>query len=59
VPLRQEWFVEPRPDGCRVVARGRFEGFTSWLLPLLRMQHRWATMLDEQVRMLKRVCETL
>jgi hypothetical protein len=59
VPLRQEWFVEPRPDGSRVVARGRFQDPAAVLLRLFRLQRRWATMLDEQVRMLKRVCETL
>jgi hypothetical protein len=59
VPLRQEWYVEPRPDGCRVVARATFADPAAVLLRLFRLHHRWATMLDEQVRMLKRVAETM
>ena len=57
-PLRQEWFVEPRPDGCRVTARAHFGYPGALLLRSFRLHRRWALMLDEQLRMLKRVVET-
>jgi hypothetical protein len=59
VPLRQEWFLEPRPDGCRVVLRSRFSGAGATLLRLVRLDRRWQGMLEEQARGLKRVAERL
>ena len=59
VPLRHEWFLEPRPDGIRVVARSRFRGFLATLLHLLRLDRRWERTLVEQLRGLKRVAEQL
>jgi hypothetical protein len=58
-PLRQEWFVEPRSDGTRVVARGRFTGPVGGLLRILRLDRRWQGMLAEQLRALRRVAESL
>jgi hypothetical protein len=59
VPLRQEWFLEPRDRGCRVVARSRFSGLGAALLRLLRLDRAWERMLVEQLRGLKRVAEQL
>lgn len=59
VPLRQEWFLEPRPDGCRAVFRTRFAGGATPLLKLFRLDRRWQRMLEEQGRGLKRVAERL
>jgi hypothetical protein len=59
VPLRHEWFLEPRPDGIRVVARSRFGGAGATLLHLARLDRRWERMLVEQLRGLKRVAEQL
>jgi polyketide cyclase/dehydrase/lipid transport protein len=59
VPLRHEWFLEPRPDGVRVVARSRFTGALAGLLGLLRLHRRWERTLVEQLRGLKRVAEQL
>ena len=59
VPLRQEWFLEPRPDGIRVVARSRFTGGLAGLLKLFRLDRRWERTLVEQLRGLKRVAEQL
>ena len=59
VRLRHEWFLEPRPDGVRVVARSRFTGGLSGLLRLLRLDRRWERTLVEQLRGLKRVAEQL
>lgn len=58
-PLRQEWFVEARPEGTRVVARGRFAGPGGALLRLLRLDRRWQAMLAEQLRALRRAGESL
>ena len=59
VPLRHEWFLEPRPNGLRVVARSRFTGAASRLLKLFRLDRRWERTLVEQLRGLKRVAEQL
>ena len=59
VPLRHEWFLEPRPDGVRVVARSRFTGALAPLLKLLRLDRRWERTMVEQLRGLKRVAEQL
>lgn len=59
VPLHQEWFLEPRPNGVRVVARSRFSGGGTTLLRLFRLDRRWERMLVEQLRGLKRVAEQL
>ena len=59
VPLRQEWFLEPRPDGVRVVARSRFTGGLTGLLKLFRLDRRWERTLVEQLRGLKRLAEQL
>jgi hypothetical protein len=59
VPLRQEWFVESRPEGTRVVARGRFAGPGGFLLRLFRLDRRWLAMLAEQLRALRRTAESL
>jgi uncharacterized protein YndB with AHSA1/START domain len=59
VPLRQEWFVEPRPEGTRVVARARFTGPGAPLLHLARLDRRWQGMLAEQLRALRRTAESL
>jgi uncharacterized protein YndB with AHSA1/START domain len=59
VPLHQEWFLEPRPDGCRMVARSRFNGPGATVLSLLRIGRVWERMLTEQVRGLKKVGEQL
>lgn len=59
VPLHEEWFLEPRPDGCRVVLRSRFTGFGASVLGLLRLDRKWAQMSSEAVRGLKRVGERL
>lgn len=59
VPLRQEWFLDPKPDGCRVTARLRFEGPGATVLRLLRLERGWDLMQHEQVRGLKRVAERL
>ncbi|HXT20662.1 MAG TPA: hypothetical protein VN923_07935, partial [Thermoanaerobaculia bacterium] len=59
VPLRHEWFLEPRPDGVRVVARSRFTGAAASLLKLFRLDRRWERTLVEQLRGLKRVAEQL
>jgi hypothetical protein len=59
VPLRQEWFLEPRTGGCRVVARSRFAGAGGSFLKLCRLDRRWEKMLGEQLRGLKRVAEQL
>jgi len=59
VPLRQEWFVESRPEGTRVVARGRFAGPGGLLLRLFRLDRRWLAMLAEQLRALRRTAESL
>ena len=39
-PLRQEWFVESRPEGTRVVARARFAGAGAGLLRLFGLHRR-------------------
>ena len=59
VRLRHEWFLEPRPDGVRVVARSRFTGALAGLLKLFRLDRRWERTLVEQLRGLKRVAEQL
>jgi hypothetical protein len=59
VPLRQEWFLEPRPDGSRIVLRSRFSGVGSTLLHLFRLDRRWQRMLEEQAKGLKKVAERL
>lgn len=59
VPLRQEWFLEPREGACRVVARSRFSGVGASVLKLLRLDRAWERMLSEQLRGLKRVAEQL
>jgi uncharacterized protein YndB with AHSA1/START domain len=59
VPLHQEWFLEPRQDGCRVVLRNRFRGAGTLVLRLFRLHHAWDRMSGEQVRGLKRVAERL
>jgi uncharacterized protein YndB with AHSA1/START domain len=59
VPLRHEWFLEPRPTGCRAVVRSRFSGPGASLLGLLRLDRRWERMLVEQVRGLRNVAEQL
>ncbi|HEV8240966.1 MAG TPA: SRPBCC family protein [Thermoanaerobaculia bacterium] len=59
VPLRHEWFLEPRPDGVRVVVRSRFTGWPVPLLKLFRLDRRWERTLVEQLRGLKRVAEQL
>jgi hypothetical protein len=59
VPLRQEWFLEPRPDGCRAVLRSRFTGAGVPLLRLFRLGRRWQRMLEEQTRGLKKLAERL
>ena len=59
VPLRHEWFLEPRPDGVRVVARSRLTGALAGLLKLFRLDRRWEKTLVEQLRGLKRVAEQL
>ncbi len=59
VALHQEWFLESRPDGCRLILRTRFSGAGTVALRLFRLQHRWAAMLAEQARGLKRLGEHL
>jgi hypothetical protein len=59
VPLRQEWFLEPRPDGSRAVLRSRFGGAGAGFLKLFRLDRRWQRMLDEQAKGLKRAAERL
>ena len=59
VPLRHEWFLEPRPDGVRVVPRSRFTGALVGVLKLFRLDRRWERTLVEQLRGLKRVAEQL
>lgn len=59
VPLRQEWFLEPRPDGSRIVLRSRFAGGGGSLLRLLRLDRRWQRMLEEQARGLRSLAERL
>ena len=59
VPLRQEWYLEPRPDGCRAVLRSRFSGGGTTLLKLFRLDRRWQAMLEEQARGLKKLAERL
>jgi hypothetical protein len=59
VPLRQEWFLEPRPDGCRAVLRSRFSGAGATFLKLFRLDRRWQRMLEEQCKGLKRTAERL
>jgi uncharacterized protein YndB with AHSA1/START domain len=59
VRLRHEWFLEPRPDGVRVVARSRFTGALAGLLKLFRLDRRWERTLVEQLRGLKRAAEQL
>ena len=58
-PLRQEWFVEARPEGTRVVARGRFTGLGGGLLRLFGLHRRWQAMLADQLRALRRAAESL
>ena len=59
VPLRQEWFLEPRPDGSRAVFRSRFTGAGTTFLRLFRLDRRWQRMLEEQGRGLKKLAERL
>ena len=59
VPFRHEWYLEPRPDGCRAIARSRFAGPGATLLHWVRLDRRWQLMLTEQVRGLKKVAEQL
>ena len=59
VPLRQEWFLEPRADGCRVILRSRFSGAGASLLRIFRLDRRWQRMLDEQARGLEKLAERL
>jgi uncharacterized protein YndB with AHSA1/START domain len=59
VPLRQEWFLDAKPEGCRATARLRFDGPGAAVLRWLRLGRGWETMLHEQVRGLKRVAERL
>ncbi len=59
VPVRQEWFLEPRPDGCRVVARSRFSGVGAAGLKVCRLDRAWEKMVGEQLRGLKRMAEQL
>jgi uncharacterized protein YndB with AHSA1/START domain len=59
VPLRQEWYLDPKPDGCRATARLRFDGAGGTVLRLLRLARPWERMLLEQLRGLKRVGELL
>ena len=59
VPLRQEWFLEPRADGCRAILRSHFGGAGASLLRLFRLDRRWQRMLDEQARGLKKLAERL
>jgi uncharacterized protein YndB with AHSA1/START domain len=59
VPVHQEWFLEPRADGCRVVARSRFTGVGAAGLKICRLDRAWEKMLGEQLRGLKRVAEQM
>ena len=59
VPLHQEWFLDPKPDGCRVTVRLRFDGPGATVLRWLRLDRGWDLMQHEQLRGLKRLAERL
>jgi len=59
VPMRQEWFIDGKPEGSRVTARITFFGFGGTLLDWLRIGRVWDRMLQEQLRSLKRTAERL
>jgi len=59
VPLKQEWFLAPQPDGCRVSLRSTFLGVGSAVLALLRFNHVWLAMTRDQMQGLKRLAERM
>ena len=56
---RQEWYLEPQPDGSRFIARTTLSGPVAPVLDLLRVTRLWQTMLRRQARGLKQMGERL
>jgi hypothetical protein len=59
VPVKQEWFLDQKPEGCRATVRLQLVGTGGTLLRLVRLDRRWLLMIDEQLRGLKRIAERL
>jgi hypothetical protein len=58
-PLRQEYYLQSAPDGCRVRARSQFSGPLSHPLKWLRLDRVWVAMIERQLRALRLTAERM